>query len=75
MVSHFIEHRRQQQALAAGELVQPRAVEQGVQKMGIEKRVPGEWVDEKKQVRMEDLGMGVDRVRRESVHCLAMWRL
>lgn len=66
IVNHFIESRQQKQALARGQYVQPRALEQGKQEMGVDMG-RGEWVDEKQNLRIEDLGTGVDRVARNSV--------
>ena len=66
IVNHFIESRQQKQALDQGQYIQPRALEQGEQEIGVDiKR--GEWVDEKQKLRIEDLSMGVDRVARNSV--------
>lgn len=63
IVNHIIEHREQKQALARGEFVQPKALEDGKQEMGVERGVQQSgWVDEKQQLGMEDLGVGVDRV-------------
>ena len=72
-MNHIIESREQKQALARREYIQPRTLEQGEkQDMGIERGLrQSEGVDEKEQLRIEDLGMdvgvGVDRVRRRSI--------
>ena len=66
IVNHIIESRQQKQAYSRGQYVQPRALEQGQQEIGVDLG-RGQWVDEKQKLRIEDLGTGVDRVRRGSV--------
>jgi hypothetical protein len=62
-VNHFIKSREQKQALARGEFVQPKALEEQKQELGDVRGVQGGgWVDEKQQLRMENLGAGIDRV-------------
>ena len=81
-MNHIIENRQHKQALIRGDFVQPRALEEGKQEMGVDGSLArelarGEWADEKQKTRIEDLGRdfgtdarvgaGVDRVERESV--------
>jgi hypothetical protein len=66
-VNHFIGHWERKHRLARGDFVQPSALEE--QEMGIERVMPqSESADEKEKLRIEDLGMGVDRVGRGSVN-------
>ena len=68
IVNHIIEHREQKHALARGDFIQPRALEEGNQAMRIGRGVQqSEQVDEKQDMRFENLGMGVDRVGGRSI--------
>jgi hypothetical protein len=72
IVNHIVEHREQKLALARGMFVQPHgALEGGKPEMDVDSAVArdlarSEWVDEKQRLGRDGVGLGVDRVERES---------